>query len=94
MNTWVESIGLPDMEYFASLYEQSVRNLTKDAGKTHLGNAVNIVSLSEKLGRLTQTALAFVGKIEQSVDDFELDLSKADFYVRNEYSHQKNILYT
>lgn len=82
------------MKDISDVYSTEVGKITEEVKNTPLKDITKTITLSEKLGRLTQTTLAVFGRIEQVIDDYELLMSKEDFFIRQEYTHKKNNIYS
>lgn len=81
------------LKNLTKIYSDKVAELIGDVEKTHLRDITKTISLSEELGRLTQTILAVFGRVEETLDDYEIFMAKQDFFIRQEYTHRQNNMY-
>lgn len=74
------------LKQLAAKYTQGVDNIIKKVESTTLKDIAGTIAESENLGKLTQTTLDVINKIEQAIEAYEKVMSSQDFFIRQEYN--------
>lgn len=91
---FVENCITENLFYMADNYKSITEKIIYEFRLLPLSKMVELIGFSEKLHKTSFSMIMFLDEIERLANNFQISLSKADFYVKQVYNAASYKLYT